>query len=102
MSIYLVSRQQELFGRDEFKPSLLKSLLQWSRNNELPGIKYYCDKAKRPNLGRRTTHIISQNIHRAIRNNHVYRGFRFKKAKPLAPEFGIVKWEINNLQDDNQ
>lgn len=74
---------------------------EWSRNNELPGMKYYWDKAKRPNLGRRTTHIISQNIHRAIRNNRIYRGFLFKKAKPLAPEFGIVKWEINNLQDDN-
>jgi hypothetical protein len=48
------------------------------------------------NLGRRTTHMLSPNIHRAIRTNHVYRGFLFKKAEPLAPEFGVVKWETNN------
>lgn len=76
---------------------------EWSRDNELPGMKYYWDKAGRSNLGRRTTHIASQNIHRAIRNNHVYRGFLFKKGEPLTPEFGIVKWEINKEeQDDNQ
>ena len=76
---------------------------EWSRENELPGMKYYWDKAGRPNLGKRTSHITSPNIHRAIRTNHIYRGFLFKKAEPLAPEFGVVKWEINNnvQQDDN-
>lgn len=69
---------------------------EWSRENELPGMKYYWDKAGRPNLGKRTSHIASQNIHRAIRTNHIYRGFLFKKAEPLAPEFGVVKWEIDN------
>lgn len=74
------------------------------KNNELPGMKYYWDKHNRPNLGKRTTHMLSQNIHRAIRTNHVYRGFLLKKkAEPLAPEFGVVKWEIDNnkQQDDN-
>lgn len=76
---------------------------EWSKNNELPGMKYYWDKHNRPNLGKRTTHMLSQNIHRAIRTNHVYRGFLFKKAEPLAPKFGVVKWEIDNnkQQDDN-
>ena len=66
---------------------------EWSSKNELPGMKYYCDKAGRPNLGKRTTHIRSANIHRAIRNKSVYRGFTFKKSLPLSPEMGIAKWE---------
>lgn len=66
---------------------------EWSKENELPGMKYYWDKHNRPNLGRRTTHMSSQNIHRAIRNNLIYRGFRFKKSLPLPPEMGVVKWE---------
>lgn len=66
---------------------------EWSKNHELPGMKYYWDKQGRPNLGKRTTHMMSQNIHRAIRNNLIYRGFRFKKSLPLPPEMGVVKWE---------
>lgn len=66
---------------------------EWSKENELPGMKYYWDKHNRPNLGRRTTHMSSPNIHRAIRNNLIYRGFRFKKSLPLPPEMGVVKWE---------
>ncbi len=68
-------------------------LSEWSIDHELPGMKYYSDKHNRPNCGRRTTHMQSQNIHRAIRNNLIYRGFRFKKALPLPPEMGVVKWE---------
>lgn len=66
---------------------------EWSKNHELPGMIYYWDKADRPNKGIRTTHIISQNIHRAIKNNSIYRGFKFKKSLPLPPEMGVVKWE---------
>ena len=66
---------------------------EWSKEHELPGMKYYWDKYNRPNLGRRTTHMMSQNIHRAVRNNLIYRGFRFKKSLPLPPEMGVVKWE---------
>ena len=66
---------------------------EWTKHNELPGIVYYCDKAGRPNIGKRTTHILSQNIHRAVRTGLVYRGFRFKKSLPLPPEMGVVKWE---------
>lgn len=68
-------------------------LEEWSRNNELPGMIYYTSKYNRPNKGHRTTHILGSNIHRAIRNNAIYRGFRFKKSLPLPPEMGVVKWE---------
>lgn len=66
---------------------------EWSKDHELPGLTYYVDKANRPNLGRRTTHLRSSNINRAIRMNILYRGLKFKKALPLSPEMGIVKWE---------
>ena len=35
----------------------------------------------------------NQCIHRAIRNNAIYRGLRFKKCLPLLSEMGVVKWE---------
>ena len=65
----------------------------WTKENELPGLTYYVDKHKRANKGRRTTHLSSANIQRAIRTNIVYRGLRFKRSKPLHPEMGVVKWE---------
>lgn len=66
---------------------------EWSKNHELPGMQYYRDSQNRPNLGKRTTHILSSNIQRAIRTNAIYRGFKFKRALPLSPEMGVVKWE---------
>lgn len=77
---------------------------EWTLNHELPGITYYNDKANRANKGIRTTHLKSQNIHRAIRNKSIYRGLRFEKSVPLPPEMGVVKWvncwkgEIPNQQ----
>lgn len=66
---------------------------EWSIKNELPGMRYYYDKHHRPNIGKRTSHVRAANIHRAIRTNSIYRGFRFKKSLPLPPEMGVVKWE---------
>ena len=68
-------------------------LSEWTKTNELPGLTYYHDKYDRPNLGKRTTYLQSQNIHRAIRNKSIYRGLSFKKTLPLSLEIGIVKWE---------
>ena len=66
---------------------------EWSKTNEIPGITYSTDKRNRKVKGRFTTHLRSANIHRAIRNNTIYRGLRFKKCSPLPPEMGVVKWE---------
>lgn len=66
---------------------------EWSKTNEIPGIIYSTDKTQRKVKGKKTTHIMSANIHRAIRNDAIYRGLKFKKALPLPPEMGIVKWE---------
>lgn len=66
---------------------------EWSKENEIPGIEYYHDKQNRPTVGRRTSHISSANIHRAIRTNIIYRGLKLKKTSPLPPEMGVVKWE---------
>ena len=66
---------------------------EWSKTNELPGITYSIDKRNRKIKGRFTTHLRSANIHRAIRNNIIYRGLKFKKCSPLPPEMGVVKWE---------
>ena len=66
---------------------------EWSKTKEIPGITYSTDKRNRKVKGRFTTHLRSANIHRAIRNNTIYRGLRFKKCSPLPPEMGVVKWE---------
>ena len=66
---------------------------EWSKENSLPQMEFYRDKHNRPNLGKRTSHIAQQNIHRAIREGKPYRGFIFKKGLPLSPEIGIAKWE---------
>lgn len=66
---------------------------EWSKYNEIPGITYSIDKMKREVKGKMTTHLRNENIHRAIRENIIYRGLRFKKCLPLPPEMGVVKWE---------
>ena len=66
---------------------------EWSKYNEIPWITYSIDKTKREVKGKMTTHLRSENIHRAIRKNIIYRGLRFKKCLPLPPEMGVVKWE---------
>lgn len=71
----------------------IADLEDWTKNNELPGLTYYTDRQKRPNLGFRTTHIRAANIQRAIRNNTKYRGLYFKRSMPLPPEMGVAKWE---------
>ena len=66
---------------------------EWTKDNEIPGLTYSTDKAKRKVQGKKTTHLMSANIHRAIRNNAIYRGLKFKKCLPLPPEMGVMKWE---------
>ena len=63
-----------------------------TKNNELPGLQYYSRKYYN-NTGKKTSFLLGSNIHRAIRNNVIYRGLRFKKCLPLPPEMGVVKWE---------
>ena len=68
-------------------------LSEWTKTNELPGLTYYNDHLNRPNLGKRTTYLLSSNIHRAIRNKSIYRGLSFEKTLPLPQEIGVVQWE---------
>lgn len=68
-------------------------LSEWTKNNTLPGMTFYTDKAKRPNQGKKTSFLQHANITRAIRNKLVYRGLKFKRGLPLSPEMGIAKWE---------
>lgn len=56
---------------------------EWSKYNEIPGITYSIDKMKREVKGKMTTHLRNENIHRAIRENIIYRGLRFKKCLSL-------------------
>ena len=66
---------------------------EWTKENEIPGLTYSTDKAGRKVQGKKTTHLRGANIHRAIRDNVIYRGLKFKKCLPLSPEMGVVKWE---------
>ena len=68
-------------------------LSEWTKNNILPGLDFYTDKAKRSNKGTKTSYLQHANIGRAIRNKAVYRGLVFKRALPLPPEMGVAKWE---------
>ena len=70
----------------------ITDLSEWTKNNELPGLQYYSKKYYN-NTGKKTSFLLGSNIHRAIRNNAIYRGLRFKKCLPLPPEMGVVKWE---------
>lgn len=77
---------------------------EWTTNNELPGLTYYSAKQNRKNSGKFTTKLRASNIHRAIREQKIYRGLIFKKVLPLPPEMGVVQWvncengEIPNSQ----
>ena len=66
---------------------------EWTKTHILPNMKFYSDKLNRPIKGKLSSHLTSQNIHRAIRTGKLYRGFIFKKSQPLSPEMGIAKWE---------
>lgn len=66
---------------------------EWTRENEIPGLTYSTDKIKRKVKGKKTSHLMSANIHRAIRDNVIYRGLKFKKCLPMPPEMGVMKWE---------
>ena len=70
----------------------ITDLSEWTKNNELPGLQYYSRKYYN-NTGKKTSFLLCSNIHRAIRNNAIYRGLRFKKCLPLLSEMGVVKWE---------
>lgn len=67
-------------------------LSEWTKNNTLPGLNFYSRKYY-VNNGKKTSYLQSANIHRAIREDIIYRGLKFKKVMPLSPEIGIVKWE---------
>lgn len=65
----------------------MQDLEEYTKNNELPGLLY---NKSHKNQG---TICLAQNVHRAIKQNKLYRGLKFKKVQPLSPEMGIAKWE---------
>lgn len=73
---------------------------EWTTNNELPGLTYYSDKQNRKTAGKFTTKLRASNVHRAVREQKVYRGLIFKKVLPLPPEMGVVQW-VNCENEEN-